>query len=116
MWFSACLIIMVMKKVIFSMLLLGCLVSGGLLAQNVAVAGAPAGASVAAGAFDGWWNGVLSVAGQNIKMEFEIARQDGALQGKMNAQGVKGIPVEVAVEGGAVTLQVKQLLRALQRL
>ena len=106
---------MVMRKVIFSMLLLGCLVSGGLLAQNVAGAGASAAASVGAGAsadagaFAGWWNGVLSVAGQNIKMEFEIARKDGVLQGKMNAQGVKGIPVEVAVEAGAVTLQVKQL-------
>ena len=106
-----------MKKVIFSMLLLGCLVSGGLLAQNVAVAGAPAGASADAGAFAGWWNGVLSVAGQNIKMEFEIVQlegvQEGAqeikFQGKMNAQGVKGIPVEVAVDGGAITLQVKQL-------
>ena len=112
-----------MRKVIFSMLLLGCLVHGGLLAQNVAGAGAPAGASVTAGAsadagaFAGWWNGVLSVAGQNIKMEFEIVQlegvQEGAqeikFQGKMNAQGVKGIPVEVAVEGGVVTLQVKQL-------
>ena len=98
-----------MRKVIFSMLLLGCLVSGDLLAQNVAGAGVPAGVSAEAGSFAGWWNGVLSVAGQNIKMEFEIEEKDGALQGKMNAQGVKGIPVEVAVEGGAVTLQVKQL-------
>ena len=104
-----------MRKVIFSMLLMGCLVHGGLLAQNVASVGAPAAASVGAGvsadvgAFAGWWNGVLSVAGQNIKMEFEIVQQDGVLQGKMNAQGVKGIPVEVAVEAGAVTLQVKQL-------
>lgn len=102
-------IMMIMKMVIFSMLLLGCLVRGGLLAQNVAGAGAPAGASADAGTFDGWWNGVLSVAGQNIKMEFEIEEKDGVLQGKMNAQGVKGIPVEVAVESGAVTLQVKQL-------
>ena len=112
------------------MLLLGCLVQGGLLAQNVgmaavagavaedgALAGADAGAgagdgaamNTGAGAFAGWWNGVLSVAGQNIKMEFEITCRDGVLQGKMNAQGVKGIPVEVAVDAGAVTLQVKQL-------
>ena len=107
-----------MRKVIFSMLLLGCLVHGGVLAQNgdmAAVAGAGAGARDGAamntdeGAFAGWWNGVLSVAGQNIKMEFEIVCRDGVLQGKMNAQGVKGIPVEVAVDAGAVTLQVKQL-------
>lgn len=96
------------------MLLLGCLVKGGLLAQNgggASVAGAEDGAAMStdAGVFAGWWNGVLSVAGQNIKMEFEIARQDGKLSGKMNAQGVKGIPVEVAVDGGALTLQVKQL-------
>ena len=66
-----------MRKVIFSMLLLGCLVYGGVLAQNgdmAAVAGAGAGArdgaamNTDAGAFAGWWNGVLSVAGQNIKM------------------------------------------------
>lgn len=109
-----------MRKVIFSILLLGCLAQGGLLAQNggmAAVAGAGDGAvagdgaamNTDAGAFAGWWNGLLSVAGQNIKMEFEIAQQDGKLSGKMNAQGVKGIPVEVAVDGGAVTLQVKQL-------
>ncbi|MBR5183984.1 MAG: hypothetical protein IKW15_05900, partial [Bacteroidales bacterium] len=121
-----------MRKVIFSILLLGCLVQGGLLAQNVgmaagavaedgamagAVAGGDAGAgagdgaamNTGAGAFAGWWNGVLSVAGQSIKMEFEIACRDGVLQGKMNAQGVKGIPVEVTVEDGAITLQVKQL-------
>ncbi|MBR5183513.1 MAG: hypothetical protein IKW15_03470 [Bacteroidales bacterium] len=54
-----------MRKVIFSMLLMGCLVHGGLLAQNVASVGAPAAASVGAGvsadvgAFAGWWNGVL---------------------------------------------------------
>lgn len=112
--FSARLVIMSMRKVIFSMLLLGCLVQGGLLAQNgggASVAGADDGAAMStdAGVFAGWWNGVLSVAGQNIKMEFEIARQDGKLLGKMNAQGVKGIPVEVAVDGGALTLQVKQL-------
>lgn len=103
-----------MRKVIFSMLLLGCLAQGGLLAQNgggASVAGAEDSATMStdAGAFAGWWNGVLSVAGQNIKMEFEIGVQDGKLSGKMNAQGVKGIPVEVAVDGGAVTLQVKQL-------
>ena len=80
--------------------------SGSLLALNSGSAGV---AGIGTGDFIGWWNGVLSVAGQNIKMEFEIEEKDGVLQGKMNAQGVKGIPVEVAVESGAVTLQVKQL-------
>lgn len=53
-----------MRKVIFSMLLLGCLAQGGLLAQNggsASVAGAEDGATMStdAGAFAGWWNGVL---------------------------------------------------------
>lgn len=59
--------------------------------------------------FKGFWNGVLSVAGQSIKMEFEILEQAGGVVGKMNAQGIKGIPVEVVVEGNGVVLAVKQL-------
>ena len=62
-----------------------------------------------AGGFKGFWNGVLSVGGQNIGMEFEIFEQQGGVVGKMNAQGIKGIPVEVAVDGNGVVLVVKQL-------
>ena len=43
-----------------------------------------------AGAYKGFWNGVLAVGGQNIKIEFEILEQQEEVLGKMNAQGVKG--------------------------
>ena len=62
-----------------------------------------------AGVYKGFWNGVLSVGGQSIKMEFEILEQHENVVGKMSAQGVKGIPVEVSVGEKGMELQVKQL-------
>ena len=62
-----------------------------------------------AGRYAGYWNGVLAVGGQSIKMEFEIMEQQGRLAGKMNAQGVRGIPVEVTLGEQGIELQVKQL-------
>ena len=66
-------------------------------------------AQEAAGVYKGFWNGVLSVGGQSIKMEFEILEQQEKVVGKMSAQGVKGIPVEVSVGETGMQLQVKQL-------
>ena len=62
-----------------------------------------------AGCYAGYWNGVLSVGGQSIKMEFEILELQEGVVGKMNAQGVKGIPVEVSAGENGLELQVKQL-------
>lgn len=62
-----------------------------------------------AGRYAGYWNGVLAVGGQSIKMEFEIIEQQGKLAGKMNAQGVRGIPVEVTLGEQGIELQIKQL-------
>lgn len=62
-----------------------------------------------ANGFKGFWNGVLSAGGQNINVEFEILEQQVGVVGKMNVQGIKGIPVEVAVAGDTIGLTVKQL-------
>ena len=62
-----------------------------------------------AGRFHGNWNGEISVGAQKIKMEFEILEKDGAPVGRMSAQGVKGIPVAVEINGDSLQLQVKQL-------
>lgn len=59
--------------------------------------------------FYGNWNGEISVGTQKIKMEFEITEKEGAPMGKMSAQGVKGIPVEVKISGDSIQMQVKQL-------
>ena len=67
------------------------------------------GAQNGAGKFAGDWNGVLVVGSQSIKMEFGIGEKDGAVVGTMAAQGVKGIPVEVKIQGDSLQLQVKQL-------
>ena len=62
-----------------------------------------------AGVYKGFWNGVLSVGGKNIKIEFEILEQQEKVVGKMSAQGVKGIPVEVVVGESGMEMQVEQL-------
>lgn len=62
-----------------------------------------------AGKFSGFWNCGIPAGGQVIKMEFEIQEKDGAPVGKMNAQGVKGIPVSVSVDGDAVEISSQQL-------
>ncbi len=67
------------------------------------------GAQNGAGKFAGYWNGVLVVGGQSIKMEFGISEKEGAVVGTMAAQGIKGIPVEVKIQGDSLQLQVKQL-------
>lgn len=84
-----------MKRVFFLAFFI--LSVGAVWAQNGAVV------------YKGFWNGVLSVGGQNIKMEFEILEQQEKVVGKMNAQGVKGIPVEVSAGENGFELQVKQL-------
>ena len=65
--------------------------------------------SGAAGKFAGYWNGVLSVGGQQIKMEFGIQERGESIVGTMAAQGQKGIPVDVTVKGDSLSLQVKLL-------
>ena len=62
-----------------------------------------------AGRFAGDWNGILVLGGQSIKMEFAIGEENGVAVGRMAAQGVKDIPVEVQVQGDSLQLQVKQL-------
>jgi len=62
-----------------------------------------------AGRFHGNWNGEIAVGSQKIRMEFEILEKDGAPVGKMSAQGVKGIPMAVEINGDSLQLQVKQL-------
>ena len=59
--------------------------------------------------FLGYWNGLIEVGEKRIKMEFEILEQQGAVVGKMNAQGVKGIPADVKIDGEKITIEVKQL-------
>ncbi len=63
----------------------------------------------AAGKFAGYWNGVLSVGGQQIKMEFGIMEKGESIEGTMAAQGQKGIPVDVTVKGDSLSLKVKPL-------
>ena len=65
--------------------------------------------SGAAGKFAGYWNGVLSVGGQQIKMEFGILENGESIEGTMAAQGQKGIPVDVTVKGDSLSLKVKPL-------
>ena len=65
--------------------------------------------SGAAGKFSGYWNGVLSVGGQQIKMEFGIMESGESIEGTMAAQGQKGIPVDVTVKGDSLRLKVKPL-------
>ena len=65
--------------------------------------------SGAAGKFAGYWNGVLSVGGQQIKMEFGILENGESIVGTMAAQGQKGIHVDVTVKGDSLSLQVKPL-------
>lgn len=62
-----------------------------------------------AGKFKGFWNCGIVAGGQTIRMEFEILEQDGVPVGKMNAQGAKGIPVAVKIDGDALQITSQQL-------
>jgi len=84
-----------MKRVL--LLIASVLCIGGIAAQN------------STGKFNGFWNGVIEAGGQEIKMEFEILEQDGAPVGKMNAQGIKGIPAAVKVDGAAIEIAIEQI-------
>ena len=86
-----------MKKILLCLLVLA-VAYGGMFAQNGA-----------AGKFAGYWNGVLSVGGQQIKMEFGIVENEESVVGTMAAQGQKGIPVDVIVKGDSLSLKVKPL-------
>lgn len=48
--------------------------------------------SGAAGKFAGYWNGVLSVGGQQIKMEFGIQERGGEHCGNYGCPGAEGYP------------------------
>ena len=84
-----------MKRVL--LLIVSVLYIGSVAAQN------------STGKFNGLWNGVIEAGGQEIKMEFEILEQDGVPVGKMNAQGVKGIPATVKTDGAAIEIEIKQI-------
>ena len=80
-----------------------------LLAVLLVAAGCMFAQSGVAGKFEGYWNGVLSVGGEQIKMEFGIMEKEGSVVGTMAAQGRKGIPVAVTVKGDSLSLAVKPL-------
>ena len=84
-----------MKRVLI--LIVSVLCFGAVAAQN------------GAGKFNGFWNGVISAGGQDIKMEFEILEQDGVPVGRMNAQGIKGIPATVKTDGAAIEIEIEQI-------
>lgn len=86
-----------MKKILLCLLVLA-VAYGCMFAQNGA-----------AGKFAGYWNGVLSVGGKQIKMEFGIVENEESVVGTMAAQGQKGIPVDVIVKGDSLSLKVKPL-------
>ncbi len=61
----------------------------------------------------GWWQGTITIVGQNFRVVVKLATESGGLVGTLDSpdQGVTGLPLKVTVDGNSLHFASKKSLR-----